>query len=353
MNAPDDYLKIKNGGPVTARMLDMIERLNEAAFAYYQENREIISDREYDALYDLLVSLEESEGVRLSGSPTVKVGYETVGLLSKVAHESAMLSLDKTKEISKLADFLNDMPGILSWKLDGLTLALRYEGGELRQALTRGNGTVGEDVTHNARVFKNIPLFVPYRSKFTVRGEAVISYADFKRINDSAPEFAASYKNPRNLCSGTVRQLSSEIAASRSVRFYAFAIVGASGGEGPPADFRSNQLEWLNAQGFETVWHIKVNSSDVAEVVNQFEEAAPDYGIATDGLVLAYNDIGYGESLGATSKFPKDSIAFKWADELAETKIISIEWNTSRTGLINPVAVFEPVEIEGSTVGRA
>jgi len=329
------------------RLQELVTLLNAASKAYYQENSEIMSDLEYDKLYDELVRLEDETGVVLAGSPTQKVGHEVVSRLTKAAHDTPLLSLNKTKEPESLVKFLGEHEGLLSWKLDGLTIVLRYENGELKQALTRGNGTVGEDVTHNARVFANIPLVVPFKEKFSVRGEAVISFADFETINEGEE---VKYKNPRNLCSGAVRQLDSKVAAERRVLFYAFGILP---GAEITAKSKSQQLAWLGEQGFELTEFELVTSDTVVNVLDDFKTKIPKLPLATDGLVLTFDDIAYSESLGATSKFPHDSIAFKWQDELAETTLIGIEWNTSRTGLINPVAVFEPVEIEGTQVSRA
>ncbi|MCL2047580.1 MAG: NAD-dependent DNA ligase LigA [Defluviitaleaceae bacterium] len=326
------------------RMNELITALNAANKAYYQENREIMSNLEYDNLYDELVQLEESTGVRLAGSPTRRVGYEIVGGLKKAEHEIPMLSLDKTKSPEALAEFLGDELGLLSWKLDGLTIVLKYENGELQQALTRGNGHIGEDVTHNARVFMNLPLTVPHKGRFSLRGEAVISNADFDIINENG-----EYKNPRNLCSGAVRQLNSEITAKRRVRFFAFGLLASS----VELARKSEQLEWLGSLGFEVVTSELVSAQNVIGALENFKEQIPTAPIMSDGLVLTFDSVKYSESLGATSKFPKDSIAFKWADELAETTLIGVEWSTSRTGLVNPVAVFEPVEIEGTQVSRA
>ncbi|MDR1663376.1 MAG: NAD-dependent DNA ligase LigA [Clostridiales bacterium] len=338
--------------PPLERMKSLIKTLDDASRAYYQENREVISNYEYDALYDELEKLERETGVKLSNSPTGKVGYEVVGSLVKVPHETPMLSLDKTKEAARLVAFLGEQPGVLSWKLDGLTVVLKYSGGQLTQAVTRGNGVIGEDVTHTARVFSNLPLTVPFKGAFTVRGEAVIGNKDFERINESISEAADKYKNPRNLCSGTVRQLNSEVAASRHVRFYAFGLVGAINiADGN--DSKSARFRWLSAQGFDVVEHVSAVASNVTEKAEDFHRRAASQDVASDGLVLTYDDAAYGESLGATAKFPRDSIAFKWEDEIRETVFERVEWNTSRTGLINPVAVFEPVELEGTSVSRA
>ena len=331
---------------VKSRMFCLITKLNEASRAYYQENREIISDLEYDKLYDELVRLEEETGIQLAGSPTRKVGYEVVSGLTKAAHDIPMLSLDKTKEPDALVRFLGEHRGLLSWKLDGLTVVLKYENGAFKQALTRGNGHIGEDVTHNARVFANVPMTVPYKGKFELRGEAVISIADFNAINE---EEEVKYKNPRNLCSGAVRQLNSETAAKRRVLFYAFGLLSSSN----TLYLKSEQLKWLASLGFETVEFEFITEKNIFEALSAFKNKIPAAPLMSDGLVLTYDDIAYSESLGTTSKFPKDSIAFKWADEIAETTLLDIEWNTSRTGLVNPVAVFEPVDIEGTQVSRA
>ncbi|MCL2377898.1 MAG: NAD-dependent DNA ligase LigA [Defluviitaleaceae bacterium] len=334
-----------------SKMRELITQLNAASRAYYQEDREILSDKEYDALYDELTRLEAETGIQLATSPTSKVGYEIVSALTKAPHDIPMLSLDKTKDIQALADFLGEHEGLLSWKLDGLALVLRYENGRLSQALTRGNGQVGEDVTHTAKVFANIPMIVPFNGKFSVRGEAVITFRDFEAINASISALGEQeYKNPRNLCSGTVRQLNSEVAAERRVFFYALSVVVDST---IGHTSKSEQLEWLTAQGFDVSGYEHVTAQTAAQTVEWFKSQITSLPIATDGLVLTYNDIAYSESLGATSKFPKDSLAFKWADEISETTLLDIEWNPSRTGLINPVAIFEPVEIEGSVVSRA
>lgn len=332
------------------RMKELIEILTKASRAYYQEDREIMSDFEYDKLYDELTALEKETGVVLSNSPTQKVGHQVLSSLKKVRHESPMLSLDKTKEVTALESFLGNNKGILSYKMDGLTVVLTYKNGELSQAVTRGNGEIGEDITHNAKFFKNIPLKISFKGELVIRGEAVISFIDFNNINEKL-EPEDQYKNPRNLCSGTVRQLNSEISASRNVNFIAFALVKAEGQAF--GDDKENRFEWLESLGFECVERQNVTSENIAQTVKAFEEKIPSNRFATDGLVLTFSSIAYSQSLGTTAKFPRDSIAFKWADELAETTLINVDWNTSRTGLINPIAVFEPVELEGTTVERA
>lgn len=329
-------------------MEEKVAFLNRAAEAYYQRDEEIISNLEYDRLYDQLQALEKETGIVLSGSPTVRVGYEVVSGLPKERHPSPMLSLDKTKDVTALKDWLGDKAGLLSWKLDGLTIVMSYEGGKLTKAVTRGDGITGEVITNNARVFENIPLTIPEKGPVTVRGEAVISYLDFEKINETIGDADARYKNPRNLCSGTVRQLNNEITAGRHVKFYAFSLA-----EGKDAQFRHQQFQWMKEQGFETVEYVKVNADTVEEAVNGFQERIGAFPLPSDGLVLTFDDIEYGRSLGATAKFPRDSIAFKWKDEMRETTLREILWNVSRTGLINPIAIFEPVELEGTTVSRA
>ncbi|MCD7736064.1 MAG: NAD-dependent DNA ligase LigA, partial [Lachnospiraceae bacterium] len=333
------------------RMKELSAKLKEASRAYYQDDVEIMSNLEYDRLYDELSALEQEIGTVLSGSPTVTVGYEALETLPKERHEAPMLSLDKTKSPEDLADFAGDHEILLSWKLDGLTVVLTYQEGSLLKAVTRGNGEIGEVITNNARVFQNIPLRIPYQGELVLRGEAIITYPEFERINEEIADVDARYKNPRNLCSGSVRQLNNEITARRHVRFYAFALVKAEG-----VDFensRSNQMEWLKRQGFETVEYQKVRADEVADTVAWFAEKIQDYEVPSDGLVAIYDNISYGQSLGRTAKFPRDSIAFKWRDETRETHLREIEWSPSRTGLINPIAVFDPVELEGSTVSRA
>lgn len=333
------------------RMKELVEQLRAASRAYYAQDKEIMSNFEYDKLYDELAELEKETGMVLTGSPTINVGYEAVDELPKEAHESPMLSLGKTKDREELKDWLGDKEGVLSWKLDGLTIVLTYQNGELLKAVTRGNGEVGEVITNNAKVFKNIPLRIKYQGELILRGEAVITYQDFEEINSRIDDVDAKYKNPRNLCSGSVRQLNNQITAERSVRFYAFALVKADG-----VDFgnsREKQFEFLQSQGFDVVQYLSVNAENVVDAVADYERRIQTYEVPSDGLVLTYDDIAYGQSLGRTSKFPRDSIAFKWADEIRETTLKEIEWSASRTGLINPVAIFEPVELEGTTVSRA
>ncbi|MBQ8813941.1 MAG: NAD-dependent DNA ligase LigA [Lachnospiraceae bacterium] len=335
----------------TTRMKELVFTLNEAAKAYYQENREIMSNFEYDKLYDELTELEKETGITLSGSPTVRVGYELLTELPKERHESPMLSLDKTKDRDALAVWLGDKDGLLSWKLDGLTIVLTYRDGKLFKAVTRGNGEIGEVITNNAKVFSNIPLSISYPGELILRGEAVIGYDEFERINAGIEDVEAKYKNPRNLCSGTVRQLNNQITAERKVSFFAFSLVKADGVEFDNS--REQQVLWLKSQGFETVEYCRVNRENIHETIQIFADKVTTNNFPSDGLVLIFDDIAYGRSLGRTAKFPRDSIAFKWADEQALTHLKYIEWSPSRTGLINPVAVFEPVELEGTTVSRA
>lgn len=365
----------KNDDKIT-RMKELHRQLLAASRAYYQESREIMSNFEYDRLYDELLKLEKETGMVLAGSPTQKVGYEVLSELPKEAHEAPMLSLDKTKEVLVLQEWLGTQKGLLSWKLDGLTIVLTYEGGELVKAVTRGNGEIGEVITNNAKVFSNVPLRIPYQGQLLLRGEAIIKYSDFARINEEIEDVDAKYKNPRNLCSGSVRQLNNEITAKRNVNFEAFMLVravnpadtqapDAANADGVDAivddgtdhgrfhNSRKEQFEWLKTQGFDVVEYKEVTAATLPDAVAEFAEAIQSYDIPSDGLVLLMDDIAYGDALGRTAKFPRNSIAFKWADEIRETTLREIEWSASRTGLINPVAIFDPVELEGTTVSRA
>ena len=331
-------------------MQDLVQQLNEAAAVYYQGKDEIMSNYDYDRLYDELAALEKETGIILAGSPTQRVGYEVLSELPKETHAAPMLSLDKTKSVDTLASWLDGQNGLLSWKMDGLTIVLTYENGTLQKAVTRGNGQVGEVITNNARTFTNIPLSVPYQGQMILRGEAVISYSGFRKINETLPE-EEQYKNPRNLCSGSVRQLNNEITAKRNVSFFAFALVQAEG-----VDFHNSQEEkflFLQEQGFDVVEYQRVTSDTLPAAVQSFADRIPHNDFPSDGLVLLMDDISYGEGLGMTAKFPRNAMAFKWADETADTTLLEMEWSASRTGLINPVAIFEPVELEGTTVSRA
>ena len=333
------------------RMKELVRLLNKASRAYYQEAQEIMSNYEYDRLYDELKELEDELGITLSNSPTVNVGYEVVSELPKERHESPMLSLDKTKEVEELKNFVGDQKVLMSWKMDGLTVVLTYRDGKLYKAVTRGNGEVGEVITNNAKVFKNVPVQIAYQGELILRGEAVIGYKDFEKINQEIEDVDARYKNPRNLCSGSVRQLNNQITAKRNVMFYAFTLVQADG-----VDFQNSracQMEWLKSQGFTTVEYYMVTRDTVEDEVAKFSSKISENDFPSDGLVLTYDDIAYGRSLGRTAKFPRDSFAFKWQDEIRETVLREIEWSPSRTGLINPVAIFDPVELEGTTVSRA
>ena len=334
----------------TGRMKELIDILNKAASVYYQGKDEIMSNFEYDRMYDELSALEKESGLVLAGSPTQKVGYEVLSELPKQTHPSPMLSLDKTKQVDELSSWLGSKEGLLSWKMDGLTVVLTYENGELLNAVTRGNGVVGEVITNNAKVFKNLPVNIPFKGRMVLRGEAIITYSEFKKINALLSE-EEQYKNPRNLCSGSVRQLNNEITAKRNVELYAFTLVEAEG-----VDFKNsqqNKMEFMKEQGFQTVEYKVVTAKNIYETVEWFSEKVKTNDFPSDGLVLLYDDISYGESLGSTAKFPRNAIAFKWADETAKTKLTEVEWSASRTGLINPVAIFEPVELEGTTVSRA
>ena len=341
MNSQSDLKRIK----------ELVEILNKAGRAYYSKGVEEMSNFEYDALYDELVQLEKKTGCVLSDSPTVNVGYEVLSELPKERHESPMLSLDKTKSVDDLISWLGEQKALLSWKLDGLTIVLTYDNGELQKAVTRGNGEVGEIITNNARVFKNIPVTIPFKEKLVLRGEALITYSDFEEINEKIPEADAKYKNPRNLCSGSVRQLNNKITKERNVNFFAFNLVSAEN-----VDFknsRKEQFEWLKTQGFDVVEYKEVTKDNLADTVAWFEKAITTNDFPSDGLVILYDDIAYGDSLGRTAKFPRNSLAFKWTDETANTVLRQIEWSASRTGLINPVAIFDTVELEGTRVSRA
>ena len=332
------------------RMKELVALLNKASEAYYASDTEIMSNYEYDKLYDELVALEEETGITLNDSPTVNVGFTAVDELPKERHEKPMLSLNKTKSREELAEWLNDKEGLLSWKLDGLTIVLTYEDGKLIKAVTRGNGEIGEVVTNNAKTFVNLPAVIPYKGKLILRGEAVITYEDFEKINEAIPEADAKYKNPRNLCSGSVRQLNNQITAARNVRLFAFSLVEAD------HDFkgdRENQFIFLKENGFEVVPYVRVNKDNCIKAIEEYAKKIETYEVPSDGLVLIYCDMEYASSLGRTAKFPRDAIAFKWADETAETVLREVEWSASRTGLINPVAIFDPVELEGTTVSRA
>ncbi len=331
------------------RMTELVGLLDEAARAYYTDSKEIMTNFEYDRLYDELEALEKETGIVMAGSPTQRVGYELLDELPKERHEEKMLSLGKTKDPDEIVSWLGDRKGVLSWKLDGLTVVLTYQGGELVKAVTRGNGEVGEVITNNARVFSNIPLTIPCKDEVILRGEATISYAEFERINAGIGEADAKYKNPRNLCSGSVRQLNNKVTAERNVRFTAFALVKG----GDDTDSRMAQFDWMSSQGFAVVDHVLVDAGSVKQAIADFEKKIPENEDPSDGLVLIYEDIAYGKSLGVTAKYPRDGIAFKWRDEIAETTLREIEWSASRTGLINPIAVFDPVELEGTTVSRA
>lgn len=333
------------------RIKELVDKLNEASRIYYQGTDELMSNFEYDKLYDELAALEKETGIVLADSPTIHVGYEVVSNLPKERHEKPMLSLDKTKDIPTLQEFIKGQKTILSWKMDGLTIVLTYRDGELFKGVTRGNGEVGEVITPNVKVFKNLPLRIPYTGELILRGEAIITYDDFKRINEAMDSEDDRYKNPRNLCSGSVRQLNSEVTAARSVRFYAFSLVKAEG-----VDFknsRNEQFNWLESQGFEVVERKITDYDHLPADIAEFEARIPANAFPTDGLVVLFDDIAYGTSLGTTAKYPKDSMAFKWADELRETKLLQVEWSASRTGLLNPVAVFETVDLEGTNVSRA
>ena len=345
------------------RIEELVELLNQAGKAYYQEGKEIISNLEYDKAYDELVRLEEETGIVLSASPTQNVGYSVATVLPKEEHASPMLSLDKTKSVETLQSFLGEQKGILSWKLDGLTVVMTYEKGELVKAVTRGNGRIGEIVTENAKRFRNLPLRIPFKGRLVLRGEALIRYSDFAKINEEIPEEGAKYKNPRNLCSGSVRQLDPKITWERRVYFFPFTLVSVEEGEdrssresGGLPDFHNSheaEFEFLEQQGFQVVGRRTVNKEELPGAVSDFSEQVKKNDFPSDGLVLLMDDISYGKSLGTTAKFPRNALAFKWEDEEEKTILREVEWSPSRTGLINPVAIFDPVELEGTVVSRA
>ncbi len=332
------------------RIDELSERLNEASRAYYTDGAEIISNFEYDEMYDELLALEDETGYIRDDSPSINVGYETAAGLPKVTHESKMLSLNKTKDREELKAWLGDRKGILSWKLDGLTVALTYENGRLAQAVTRGNGIEGELITQNVLACKNIPKSIAHKGRVMLRGEAVIKYSDFEKINAAIEDADAKYKNPRNLCSGSIRQLDPKVTAERNVNIYAFSLYRADGAD---LKTRHEGMEWLKGLGFETVDYLLVDSSDLSDAIDKYEAAISDFDIPSDGLVLSFDDLEYSASLGETAKYPRDSIAFKWRDQQAETVLREIEWSPSRTGLLNPVAIFDSVELEGTSVSRA
>ena len=328
----------------------LTEKLNEASRAYYTDGVEMMTNYEYDAMYDELLALEDETGFIRDDSPSINVGYETAAGLPKIVHEIKMLSLNKTKDRDELRDWLGDRKGLLSWKLDGLTVGITYENGRLVQGVTRGNGTEGELITANVLAFRNVPKSIPHKGRVMVRGEAVIKYSDFERINEAIEDADAKYKNPRNLCSGSVRQLDPKVTAERSVNFYAFTLTQC---EGVEFSCRHETMDWMRSQGFETVDHVIVDKDNIIDAIDKYEAAIPDFDIPSDGLVLSLDDLAYAATLGETAKFPRDSIAFKWRDQQAETVLREIEWSPSRTGLLNPVAIFDPVELEGTTVSRA
>lgn len=341
---------MKEDKPIHQELKERVAFLNEAAKAYYRDDEELVSNLTYDKLYDELLAMERETGIVLANSPTQKVGYETLASLPKEAHSSKMLSLDKTKSVDDLVSWLGDKDGLLSWKLDGLTIVLTYRNGTLFKAVTRGNGEIGEVITANAKVFANLPVRIPFDGELILRGEAIITYTAFEKINAELPELEAKYKNPRNLCSGTVRQLNNKITAERGVLFVAFSLVN---GEDHDFTLRHLQLNWLAELGFDVVETHLTTAQTIRQTIDLFQQEVATNDMPSDGLVLTFDDIEYGQSLGQTSKFPKDAIAFKWRDEIKNTTLIEVEWSASRTGLINPIAVFEPVELEGTTVSRA
>ena len=332
------------------RIDELVQRLNEASRAYYTDGTEIITNYEYDEMYDELLALEDETGYIRDDSPSINVGFETAAGLPKIVHEKKMLSLNKTKDRDELRAWLGDQKGMLSWKLDGLTVGITYENGRLVQGVTRGNGTEGELITANVMACRNVPKVIPHKGKTIIRGEAVIRYSDFEKINEAIEDADAKYKNPRNLCSGSIRQLDPKVTAERNVMFYAFSLYQC---EGVEFTTRQQKMEWVKSQGFDTVDYVMVDKDSLFDAIDSYEAAITDFDIPSDGLVLTLDDVAYAATLGETAKFPKDSIAFKWRDQQAETVLREIEWSPSRTGLLNPVAIFDPVELEGTTVSRA
>ena len=332
------------------RIDELVEKLNEASRAYYTDGTEIITNYEYDEMYDELLALEDETGYIRDDSPSINVGFETAAGLPKIVHEKKMLSLNKTKDRDELRAWLGDQKGMLSWKLDGLTVGITYENGRLVQGVTRGNGTEGELITANVMACRNVPKVIPHKGKTIIRGEAVIRYSDFEKINEAIEDADAKYKNPRNLCSGSIRQLDPKVTAERNVMFYAFSLYQC---EGVEFTTRQQKMEWVKSQGFDAVDYVMVDKDNLFDAIDSYEAAITDFDIPSDGLVLTLDDVAYAATLGETAKFPKDSIAFKWRDQQAETVLREIEWSPSRTGLLNPVAIFDPVELEGTTVSRA
>ena len=335
-------MKTMNNEEKRKRIDELVSRLNEASRAYYTDGAEIITNYEYDAMYDELLALEDETGYIRDDSPSVNVGYETAAGLPKIVHESKMLSLNKTKDRDELKAWLGDRKGLLSWKLDGLTVGLTYENGRLVQGVTRGNGIEGEVITANVLACRNVPKTIPHKGRTVLRGEAVIRYSDFERINEAIEDADAKYKNPRNLCSGSIRQLDPKVTAERNVSFYAFALIRAEG-----TDFRTrhDQMEWMKQQGFDEVDYVMADAGSLSAAIDRYEKAIPDFDIPSDGLVLTLDDLEYSATLGETAKYPKDSIAFKWRDQQAETVLREIEWSQSRTRILNPGAIFDPLEL--------
>jgi len=338
------------------RIRELIKRLNQYRDSYYNKSVSEISDHEYDNLFDELKKLEEETNIVMSNSPTHTVGYEVKSKLKKVKHSHPMLSLDKTKLIDDLKKFAGDKDCLLMCKMDGLTVLLTYENGELIQAETRGNGEEGEIITHNAIIFENIPLHIDYKGHLETEGEAIITYDDFEKINNNLPE-DERYKNPRNLVSGSVRQLDSNIAAQRHIKFIVWKVPEIEDGINSDNAFLF-RLIFAKDLGFDIVpfYSYSNNTSDKENceyLIENLKEQSKIKGYPIDGLVMTYNDISYGESLGKTGHHPKHSIAYKFYDDVYPTRLLDVEWTMGKTGTLTPTAVFEPVETEGTMVERA
>lgn len=325
------------------RLKELTEQLNHYRDSYYNNSESLISDKQYDDLFDELQSLEEETGIVMSNSPTNTVGYEVKSKLEKVKHSHPMLSLDKTKSTDDLIKFSNGRDCIISLKLDGLTVLNTYDNGVLFQSETRGNGEEGEIITHNAKVFDNLPLNIPFDRKFEIEGEAIITQSDFEKINING-----EYKNCRNLASGSVRQLDSNITKNRHVRFIAWKIPFG-------LTTYTKGFEIAAQYGFEVVPYVKYNSStdNIEKKIEALKNIAKEKSLPIDGLVVTYNNVEYGKSLGMTGHHPKHSLAYKFYDDIYPTELLDVEFTMGKTGVLTPTAVFKPVEIDGTVVGRA
>lgn len=338
------------------RIKELNQQLNQYRDSYYNNSVSEISDYEYDKLFDELKRLEEETNIVMANSPTHTVGYEVKSKLEKVKHSHPMLSLDKTKSVDELKKFAGSQDCLLTCKMDGLTVLLTYENGKLIQAETRGNGEIGEDITHNAKVFENIPLYIDYLGYLEVEGEAIITYSDFEKINSRLPE-DEKYKNPRNLATGSVRQLDNSIAAKRYVKFIVWKVQKIEDEIENNNSFL-HRLLFAKQLGFDVVPLLTYSNNtsdkeDCEEMIENLRKYAANKGFPIDGLVMTYNDILYGESLGVTDHHPKHSLAFKFYDDIYPTKLLDVEFTMGKTGILTPTAIFEPVEIDGTIVERA